>query len=134
MDSGILENLGTNPTQVLGLTAFASATIACIFAKRNSQNEGPAWITLAITNATFFLEILFGIRHRLHEIAVSLLLSAGLYANRTDLQHGLILASAVILLLAALLFLFVGQLQNARIVVGTIASFSALTLFAIEAI
>ncbi len=134
MDSELLENWGTNPTQLLGLVAFASATIACIFAKRNSPAEGRAWIILAVANAAFFVEILIGIRHHLHEIAVSVLLSAGLYANRTDLQYGLILAGAAIPLLAALPLLLFRWLRKPRLIIATFASFSVLTLFAIEAI
>jgi hypothetical protein len=134
MDSELLENLGTNPTQLLGLVAFASATIACIFAKRNSPNEGRAWMALAIANAAFLIEILVGTRLQLHDFAVSLLLSVGLYAKRTDLQYGLILASAAIPLLAALLLLFFRQLRKPRLMIATIATFSVLTLFAIETI
>jgi hypothetical protein len=134
MNSEILENLGTNPTQLLGLAAFASATIACIFAKRNSPNEARAWIALATANAAFFIEILIGTRLQLHGFAVSLLLSVGLYANRTDLQYGLLLASAAVPLLAALLLLFFSRLRKPRLIVATFASFSVLTLFAIETI
>jgi hypothetical protein len=134
MDSEILENLGTNPTQLLGLIAFASATIACLFATKTNPNENRTWIALAIANVAFFIEILVGTRHRLHDIAVSLLLSVGLYAGRADLQYGLIFASTAIPLLAGLLFLFVRRLRKRRLIVATIASFSVLTLFAIEAI
>jgi hypothetical protein len=134
MDSELLKNLGTNPTQLLGLVAFASATIACIFAKRNSQNEGRAWIALAIANAAFFMEIFFGTRLQLHDIAVSRLLSVRLYADRTNLQYVLIIVSGGIPLLAALLLLFFRPLRKPRLIIATIASFSVLTLFAIEAI
>jgi hypothetical protein len=134
MDSEVLENLGTNPTQLLGLAAFASATIACIFAIRNRPSEARAWIVLAIVNAVFFAEILFGIRHHLHEIAVSLLLSVGLYASRTDLQYGLIVASAAIPIGAALLLSLIRRLRKPRPIIATFASFSVLSLFAVEAI
>jgi hypothetical protein len=134
MDSELLENFGTNPTQLLGLVAFASATIACIFSNKKSPNEVWAWIVLAIANAAFFIEILVGIRHHLHETAVSFLRSAGLYASRTGLQYGLILACAAIPLLATLLLLSFSALRKPRIIIATFASFSVLFLFGIEAI
>jgi hypothetical protein len=134
MDSELLENWGTNPTQLLGLVAFASAAIACICTKKDSPTERQAWIALAITNAAFFVEIVFGVRHNLHGVAVTLLTSVGLYRNRTDLQYGLILASAAIPIMAALIFLFFRRLQNSRLIIATFSSFSVLTLFAIEAI
>jgi hypothetical protein len=134
MDSEFLENLGTNVTQLLGLAAFASATIACILAKKNNSNEARVWIALATTNAAFFVEILFGIRHHLREMAVSLLLSVGLYASRTDLQYGLIIASAAIPIFIVLLLLVFRRLRKLRLIIATFASFSVLTLFAIEAI
>jgi hypothetical protein len=130
----MLESLGTNPTQLLGLVAFASATIACIFAKRNSPNESWAWTALAITNATFFFEIIFGIRHRLHDVAVSLLLSAGLYEGRADLQYVLIFVSAAVLLFMALLFLFLRRVRKPGLSIATVASLTILSLFVLEAI
>ena len=130
----MLESLGTNPTQLLGLVAFASATIACILAKRKAPNEGRAWTVLAITNAAFFVEIIFGIRHRLHDVAVSLLLSAGLYEGRADLQYVLIFVSAAVLLFMALLFLFLRRVRKPGLSIATVASLTILSLFVLEAI
>ena len=134
MDSEFLENLGTNPTQLLGLVAFASAAIACIFAKNSSPYEGRAWIVLAAINAVFFAEILFGIRHHLHADVVSFLLRMGLYENRADLQYGLMVGGATIPILAALSLFFFSEFRKPRLIVATFASFAVLTLFAIEAI
>jgi len=130
----MLESLGTNPTQLLGLVSFASTTIACIFAKRNSPNEGWAWTALAITNAAFFFEIIFGIRHRLHDVADSLLFSAGLYEGRADLQYFLIFVSAAVLLFLSLLLFFLGRARNPGLSIATVASLTILGLIVLEVI
>jgi hypothetical protein len=134
MNADLLDELGTNPTQLLGLAAFASAALACVFANGKTPIENRVWIGLALANIAFFVELLFGIRHRLHEAAITFLRSASLYDGRTDLQYGLVFGCVALVLLVALSILLSNKLHRPGLIIATIASLSVVGLFAIEAI
>jgi hypothetical protein len=75
----------TNPTQLTGLLSFIAATIACLLAARRSiLRDARTWYLLAFANFFFLIEICFGLRLRIHERAVEILKTRGIY----NLLHG----------------------------------------------
>lgn len=110
-----------NPTQVAGILAFAGAALVCFRVR---------WWLIGTINATLALECLFGIRHRIHDLAVKAM--GPLYADRADFQIGLIGFSLTLFAGSAILLLGRKQRSAPRLV--TAATLLAIALFSIEII
>ena len=131
----MLDHLATNPTQLVGILSFAAASIACfIAARRPLSKDASTWKALTVINSLFLFEILVGIRHRLHNFAVTMFFADGKYAQRVPIQEILILSLAVIaVILAAILFSWRRAAGGpAKIVMGI--TFLVMLLFAIETV
>jgi hypothetical protein len=115
-----------NPTQLTGLIMTALVVICCLAARKGSP-----WRWLAALHALFFAEILFGWRHRLHNIVNLQLMQEGIYSQRAILQIAL-LALASIIALALLIGIWRAKRLAARI--GLLASSGMALLFLVEAI
>src|ERR1700738_2903609 len=101
----MLDTLGTNPTQLIGILSFAAASIACFVSGRQSAlPEARTWEILALINLLFLLEIFIGLRHRLHDLVVAILMADAKYNQRSSVQEILVLLSAVIVLTFAATF------------------------------
>lgn len=125
-----MTDLDTNPTQLTGLLAFALATAACVIAARRGVHAA-RWWRMAALQALCFLEVLFGFRHRAHDVVDALLQARGWYAARGPLQVGLLV---VALGLAALTFVALIRLRrvDTSVWIAAAATAAALWLFAIE--
>jgi hypothetical protein len=131
----MLDRLGTNPTQFVGTMAFAGATVACLIAARHpGVRDGRAWMVLALINCLFLMEIFFGFRHRIHNLANSILMAEGKYGDRGSLQEILILSLAAIACVLATLVLFRFRFATGDVRMAASISVAVLALFAIEAI
>jgi hypothetical protein len=131
----MLDTIGTNPTQLIGILAFGAASITCFLSGRRTGLQGDRiWKLLGFTHLLFTIEILVGFRHRLHNLVVAVLVEDGKYNQRGVLQENLILLSAVIILtLATMIFIRYRQTTwSANLAIAvTIAVF---LLFAIETV
>ena len=110
----MINRLGTNPTQFLGMIAFAAATVACLVAAyRPASRDRRAWMFLALINGVFLIEVFFGFRHRIHDMANSFLTSEGTYSARVPLQKALI---SVVATVAFVLVTFMVRSRFANVV------------------
>ena len=126
--------LGTNPTQLLGMIAFTAATVACLVAAyRPTARDRRAWMVLALINGVFLMEVFFGFRHRIHDMAQSILIAQGTYGDRASLQR--VLVPVVVLLAFGLAFFVVwSRFTNVDFKLAASTSIAILALFAIEAV
>jgi hypothetical protein len=133
---GILERLGTNPTQVAGALSFALTTLACLNTARGSTSrEARAWKVLSFVQALFLLEVLVGFRFRVLEFARTALKQEGLYDRLHGRVQGMVVAAiATGALLLVTIFLFSRSMPGgaARLAASMTVVISA--LFAIEMI
>ena len=125
------EALHTNPTQLIGLLAFACAAIACARTAL-ARRERPWWWLCAACSG-FVLEVTVGLRHRTHDLVDALLQAEGSYASRAPLQIGL-LAIALVLSAGTLLWLIRARGADANVKAAAVGCAAALWLFLIEAI
>src|SRR5258708_9112969 len=131
----MLDRVGINPTQFVGTIAFGGAAIACLIAARQRNTpDGRAWMVLALINCLFLVEILIGFRHRIHNLANSILIADGKYGDRGSLQEILILSLAAIACVLATLVLFQFRFATSGVRMVASISVAVLALFAIEAI
>src|SRR5258708_4963551 len=128
----MFDRLGTNPTQFVGTIAFAAAAIACGFAARHrSSRDGRAWMAFALINCLFLMEILIGFRHRIHNLADSILIADGKYGDRGPLQEILILSFAAVACILTTLVLFRLRFATGCVRMAATLSVAVLALFAI---
>jgi hypothetical protein len=136
MNLTMLDHLGTNPTQLVGILSFAAASIACFVAARQPQSkDASTWKALTVINSLFLVEILTGIRHRLHNFAVTTFFREGKYAQRGPIQEIVILSLVVIAIILAVILFFSWRKTAggpAKIVMSI--TFLVLLLFAIETV
>lgn len=126
-----MTELHTNPTQLTGLLAFALAGLACAAAAR--RGGGARWWRVAAWQLVCVAEVLFGFRHRAHDLVDTLLVANGLYGERGPLQVALLVAA---LLLALLTFVALTRLRRAgpELWLAATATAAALWLFAAESV
>ena len=126
-----MTELHTNPTQLTGLLAFALAALACAAAAR--RGAGALWWRVAAWQAVCVAEVLFGFRHRAHDLVDTLLVANGLYGERGPLQVALLVAA---LALALLTFVALTRLRRAgtELWLAATATAGALWLFAAESV
>lgn len=81
----------TNPTQILGVLAFAAAAVACALAARRSRGQAASvWKLLALLQIVFVIEIVLGLRHQIHGGVDAFLQDRGWYDQRQPVQLGLL--------------------------------------------
>jgi hypothetical protein len=127
----MIEALHTNPTQLIGLLAFACAAIACARTARARHER--AWWWLCAACSGFVLEVAIGLRHRTHDLVDALLQAEGSYASRAPVQIGL-LAVALVLSAGTLLWLMRARRTDPNLKAAAVGCAIALWLFLIEAI
>lgn len=132
----MLDRFITNPTELAGLLSFAAATIACLIATRRSgSRDARTWKVLALMNCLFLMEIYFGLRFRIIELATKLLKTKGLYAQLHGSIQGIIIISiATIALVFVTLFLFWRRGAGGAARVAASIAIAVLALFAIETV
>ena len=127
----MIEALHTNPTQLIGLLAFACAAIAC--ARTALARRERPWWWLCAACSVFVLEVAVGLRHRTHDLVDAVLQAEGSYASRGPVQIGL-LTVALLLSAGTLLWLIRARATDANIKSAGVGCAAALWLFLIEAI
>jgi hypothetical protein len=131
----MLDLLGNNPTQLLGTFAFAGATAACLFSmRRPSVRDGRVWTFLALINCLFLIEMLFGLRYRLHDFATSVLIADGKYGGRGALQAVLIFSLMAVAFGLAIFVALRLRSSTAGERIAASIGIAVLALFAVEAI
>jgi hypothetical protein len=129
----MLDRLGTNLTQLLGILSFSLTTLACLLAAHRSP-DARIWKVLTFVNALFLIEIIVGFRFRVSDWARTLLQERGEYLQ----LHGKDQAVAILALAAAavtmLLFLLLFRIARPAARVGASLTIVLLALFVIEAI
>jgi hypothetical protein len=131
----ILDRFSTNPTQLIGLLSFAAATIACLAASRRSDRcDSRAWLIMVFTNGFFFVDVLIGLRHRIHDYVAAILMAEGQYGQRRGMQESMIVWLTTTAFILVTLFFFSRRLGggSVRIAVGLMAAL--VLLFAIETV
>lgn len=88
-------NFHPDATQLVGLAAFAGAALACARAAAAALGS-PKWLWrgLAGAHVAMGIDVLLGLRYRVHDFADALLQMQGLYASRGEGQLGLLIAAA----------------------------------------
>ena len=132
----MLNRIIANPTQLTGLLSFAAATIACLIAaSRSVSRDARIWHVLALVNCLFLLEVYFGLRHRITNIAIDALKTRGLYSQLHGLDQAMVItAIAAIALVFGMLFIFWRQADRAATRLAGSIIIAVSTLFAIETI
>jgi hypothetical protein len=130
----MINRLGTNPTQFLGMIAFAAAAAACLVAAyRPTARDRRAWMFLALINGVFLIEVFFGFRHRIHDMANSILTAQGTYGDRASLQRILILVVALLAFALACCVVW-PRFTNVGSKLAASTGIAILALFAIETV
>jgi hypothetical protein len=130
----MLEQFGTNPTQLVGILSFAAATITCLVAGRRAElRDARAWKMLAFINLLFLLEIFVGLRHRIFGFAATILT-----ADETDdirFIHQILALSflAIASILATIIF-FCCRASSRPTWAAIAITFATSALFAIETV
>jgi hypothetical protein len=74
-------------TRVTGVLAFGAAALACATLAISRRPRHPAlWASLAVVQMLCAVEVLFGFRYGLHDLANGALLERGWYGSRGDWQ------------------------------------------------
>ena len=130
----MLDRFDINPTQLTGLLSFVAAATVCVIATRRSTwRNARVWQALGLINGMFLIEVYFGLRHRIHDYFVALLIAEGEYGQRRGLQEFIIIGLAIIALICVMLLLFSrGLAGTVWIAVGL--TIALLALFAIETV
>ena len=130
----MLDRFGINPTQLTGLLSFLAAATACVIAAlRSTRPNARIWQVLGFINGIFLIEIIFGLRHRIHDYLVALLRAEGEYGQRRGMQELVLIGLGTIALICVMLLLFSRSLAgNVRIAGGL--TIALLALFAIETV
>lgn len=124
--------IGTNPTQVIGVLVFTAAALACSGAARRTSGRAAAvWKALMVLQFVFVAEVVFGLRHRIHDLVDAMLQAQGWYWQRQPVQQALVLATAG---LAALGLVAVSRLRHLgqATSVALVSTFLVGVLFALE--
>ena len=131
---GLLSRFIAYPSDLIGLLSFATAAIACAVAARRSAVRDPrTWYFLALMNCLFVMEIYFGSRYRITELAKTALAKEHLYGTLHGwFQEIVIIAIVVVILLAVILFVWRITGTGAR--VAAILTIAVMVLFATETI
>src|SRR5258708_33254716 len=88
----VLDPLGINTTQLIGLLSFAASTIACVIAARRlTGGSARIWWVLGVINALFFFEIYIGSRHRIHDYVNFRLVGEWEYGQRRGLHQAVLI-------------------------------------------
>jgi len=91
-------------------------------------------MALALINCLFLIEIFVGLRHRVHDFAVSILIADGEYGHRGPSQEIIIALFAVVGLSLAVFILFWNQSAGGAARIGASIAVAVLALFAIETV
>jgi hypothetical protein len=81
---------------VVGLSAFATAAVACLRVSLRRGRSAALWGVLAALHASWALEILLNLRYRFRAAILPLLQERGWYASRTTWQGAAIVAALLI--------------------------------------
>lgn len=132
----MLDRLGTNPTQVLGVISFATATIACLSAVWTSAiRDRRTWKVLAFMNGLFLIEVVVGLRFRILELSRASLKAEGLYYQlHGGIQKVTVFSIATLALVSVILALILRPFAGTSARVAVSMTIIVLALFATEAI
>lgn len=108
-----------NATQLVGIIAFGGAALLCFRVR---------WGLIGTINALLTLECVFGLRHRIHDVAVQMM--GPLYAERTGVQITII--SIALALLGGSAMLLLRRRHQLASPAVTAATLLAIALFSIE--
>ncbi|MBC7717409.1 MAG: hypothetical protein H7143_10765 [Pseudorhodobacter sp.] len=88
----------SNAVQLGGLAVFAISTVVCA---RTAAQGRRAWRSVAWLQLACFSEVLFGLRHHLHDAGGGLLRQMARYNTRHDLQVSLLVVLIICTVLVA---------------------------------
>jgi hypothetical protein len=130
----MLDRFGTNPTQLTGLLSFGAATMACVIAaQRSIGRDARAWQVLVFIHGLFSMEILIGLRHRIHNYLAASLMAQGEYGQRRGIQEPMVFGLATVALVCVTLLLLSPRLAGSVRLAGSL-TVALLALFAIETV
>jgi hypothetical protein len=82
----------------------------------------------------FLIEVLAGLRHRIHDFVNALLMAEGEYSQRRGMQEFIIIGLTTIALICVPVFLFSRRLGGGALRIAASLTIVLLTLFAIETV
>jgi hypothetical protein len=132
----MLDRLNINLTEFTGLVSFATATVACLIAaRRSSLRDARTWKVLALMNGFFLIEVYFGLRYHITELARLLLKTQDEYAQ----WHGwnqeiIIITIAAVTLIFVMLLLLWRQVAGGAARAAASITLAVVALFAIETV
>jgi hypothetical protein len=131
----MFDRLGINPTQLTGLLSFAAAAASCLIAARRSTwRNARVWRVLVFINGILFIEVLAGLRHRIHDYVNALLMAEGEYGQRREMQEPIIILLATTALICVTVFLLSRRPDGAAVRIAASLAIALLALFAIETV
>ena len=131
----MFDRFSINATQLTGMLSFAAATIACLIALRRSKwPDARTWTLLALANCIFVVEIFIGLRHRIHDLADSLLMARGLYDERQEPQEIITIWFGIIATFFVILPLFLRRVGEVDVRLAASITIALFALFAIETV
>jgi hypothetical protein len=131
----MLDTVGINITQLVGVLAFAAASVACFVSGRSAElQDARIWKLLAVLNSLFLVDICLGFRYRFHDFIVAIMIEEQRYSQRNSAQAIIILFSSLIVLtLAGTIFVQLRPIRCSAIVAMSLTTGVAL-LFTLETI
>jgi hypothetical protein len=129
------DRLGLNPTQITGVLVFLGAALASVVAVSRSRSaEARAWVLMTCLNGLFAVEVIAGLRHRIHDFAAHAATLEGAYATRATGQTVIIAAVAAGLVACSGVILKSMAAQTWPVRAAGLIAAALVGLFAVESI
>jgi hypothetical protein len=129
-----LGSVSVDATQMVGMAGFGVAAVLC--ARRSwpktARIDAAPWRILAAVTAVLVVEIVAGLRYRVHDLADTLLLGQSLYEARRPWQLAMIVVASAALIAAVLIAR--SRIQSAVMASAVTGVCFAVSIFVIEAI
>jgi hypothetical protein len=127
-------SLSVDATQIVGMAGFGVAAFLC--ARRAQPNkvriDAAQWMVLATVSALIVVEIVAGLRYRVHDLADALLHDQSLYEARRPWQMAMIVVALIALLACA--FVARARIPSRALASAVFGVCCAVSIFVIEAI
>ena len=131
----LLNDLSINLTQLAGMLSFAGAAGACVAAAWRSELwETRIWRTLAFVNLLFFMEVVIGLRHHIHDLVDQMLMAQGRYSERAEMQEFFIMTLAIVTVIIMAISLIFWRTAGKGARIAAIITIALSGLFAIETV
>jgi hypothetical protein len=130
-------NVGTvslDATQIIGMAGFGLATFLCAWRSgpKPFRSDAAQWRILAAVTAVLVIEIVAGLRYRIHDLAEMLLLDQSLYEARRPWQLAMTVVALTALIASVSAARF--RIQSAGLASAVMGVCFAVSIFVIEAV